>query len=566
MIGTHIGKYLVKAIMGEGGMGRVYLALDEQLDREVAIKSLNPQLTAESGFRERFKSEAKAMARLNHPGVVTVHDFIDDGSSYYIVMEKIDGISLHDLINRYPEGLPLPMAVKIYLKTLESVDYAHRQGVIHRDLKPANILVTNGDNVKVLDFGIAKLIGDKQLTGSGGSFGTAHFMSPEQITNPGKVDHRADVYSLGIVLYNMLTSKVPFDGDTDYYIKHAHIEMPPPKARSVRADLPEWVDDCIDKALEKNPDNRYSGCSEFIREIEKFAAQDIAGGAYGGAYGSVHGGGILAESVHSAGIQADSIPSAGIQAGNTTETLVPARIEAFKARIGGRALVTAASIILALLLAVSGVYSYNAINNRNKERAKQALQEKERLLKEAEQRKNTAARMAIEEKQRAEQAQLKGIQTQQDAVQTQLKADLEKQLATQENPKGTTAKTQVKKAARQKPTTLRKSMAQKMPLPHAPGNKAQNETDSLNVYPSDRKSDNVMQHYSNSRSTQHFTGSNFTQHFPGSKSTQHYSNSSSTQHYPGSRSTQHYSDIRGMQHFLDVRVMRSHSNFRVKHR
>ncbi|MBF0564067.1 MAG: SUMF1/EgtB/PvdO family nonheme iron enzyme [Nitrospirae bacterium] len=332
MIGTHIGKYLIKSIMGEGGMGRVYLALDERLDREVAIKSLSPLLTADLGFRERFEREAKAMARLNHPGVVTVHDFIDDGSNYYIVMEKVDGISLHDLVNRYPEGMPLPMVVKIFLKILETVDYAHRQGVIHRDLKPANILVTNGDNVKVLDFGIAKLIGDKQLIGSGGTFGTfgtPHFMSPEQIENSTKVDHRADVYSMGIVLYNMLTSKVPFDGNSDYAIKHAHIAMPPPKVRNVRQDLPEWVDNCIAKALEKDPDNRYSGCKEFIREIEKEAllARNIPGGADGG------------------GTKADK-----------PEKIVPTR----KARIGGKALVTAASLLLALLLVVIGVYSNNA--------------------------------------------------------------------------------------------------------------------------------------------------------------------------------------------------------------
>lgn len=249
-------------------MGTVYSATDTSLKRNVAIKSLHKHLTKDQVLLDRFRNEAKAMGGLSHPGVVSVYDFIEQDGEYYIIMEKVIGQDLETILQQSPNGLPMERALHLVLKILSVLDYAHRNGIIHRDIKPSNILVLNDDNIKVIDFGIARLIGEGKLTATGSAFGSAHYMSPEQIIKPHSVDHRTDVYSVGIVLYEMLTGQLPFKGSSDFEIKRAQLEKELTPPTVYNPDIPEWLDKAVIKALQKNRDQRYSGCGEFAEIIE----------------------------------------------------------------------------------------------------------------------------------------------------------------------------------------------------------------------------------------------------------------------------------------------------------
>src|SRR5436190_10475131 len=243
-------------MIGIGGMGVVYKARQPNLDRIVALKILSPDMGADSAFSKRFAQEARSLARLNHPNIVSVYDFGLAGPYYYFVMEYVDGTNLRDITQTRQLGPN--EALTIIPKICDALQYAHDEGVVHRDIKPENILVDKKGRVKIADFGIAKIVGQQsaattRLTGPQSVMGTPHYMAPEQFERPLEVDHRADIYSLGVVLYEMLTGDLPL-GRFDPPSKKVHIDL--------------RLDEVVLRTLENKPDLRYQKASELKTELE----------------------------------------------------------------------------------------------------------------------------------------------------------------------------------------------------------------------------------------------------------------------------------------------------------
>ena len=261
------GRYRIVRKLGSGGMANVYLAEDEDLGRRVAIKILNDRYANDDLFIERFRREAKSAAALSHPNIVSVYDRGEAEGTYYIAMEVIEGRSLKELImTRGP--LPIPQALAYSHEMLEALRFAHRHGIIHRDIKPHNILI--GERLKVTDFGIARA-GASQMTEAGSIMGTAQYLSPEQARGA-PVTASSDLYSVGIVLYEMLTGKVPFTGDSAIEIAMKHLNEPPKPPSKIRPEIPEELDQVVLRALAKNPEDRYQTAEEFSEDLHRVEA------------------------------------------------------------------------------------------------------------------------------------------------------------------------------------------------------------------------------------------------------------------------------------------------------
>ena len=266
-----IGKnYEVVAKLGEGGMGVVYKAVHNLSGQEVAIKMLPPELSQDENIRTRFINEARLLAKLDHPNIVTLYNFLEEDMKFYLIMQFVKGKTLEEYI-REKGKLSLDEAIRIFSQVCDALGYAHQMGVIHRDIKPANIMITSDMRVKVMDFGIAKLTGGTKLTATGIAVGTVWYMSPEQIRGA-ELDARSDLYSLGITLYEALTGRVPFNAQSDYEVRKSHVELPPPSPRSIDGSLPESVEKVLMKVLAKNPDERYQSAQEFKKAIESMGS------------------------------------------------------------------------------------------------------------------------------------------------------------------------------------------------------------------------------------------------------------------------------------------------------
>jgi len=272
--GERISDYVVERVLGEGGMGTVYLARHTVLDQQVAIKILDPEVARKPGVKERFIQEANIQARLKHPHIVQVLTATNaEGGFPALIMEYVDGRSLSEVLE-IRGALPIDDAVKIMVQVLSAVGYAHKLGVIHRDLKPSNVMVMGSGEAKVTDFGIAKVLGSSKLTRTGTAMGSAHYMSPEQIRRPETVDARSDVYSLGCVFYEVLTGRPPFGEkdasgtESDFEIKTAHVtELVPSLDRAGRS-IPDWLASLVMKMLEKEAEKRPPSCEAILAEIE----------------------------------------------------------------------------------------------------------------------------------------------------------------------------------------------------------------------------------------------------------------------------------------------------------
>jgi eukaryotic-like serine/threonine-protein kinase len=261
------GRYRIVRKLGSGGMANVYLAEDEELGRRVAIKILNERYANDDLFIERFRREAKSAAALSHPNIVSVYDRGEAEGTYYIAMEVIEGRSLKELImTRGP--LPIGQALAYTHEILEALRFAHRHGIIHRDIKPHNILI--GERLKVTDFGIARA-GASQMTEAGSIMGTAQYLSPEQARGA-PVTASSDLYSVGIVLYEMLTGKVPFSGDSAIEIAMKHLNDAPKPPSKIRPEIPEELDQVVLRALAKNPEDRYQTAEEFSEDLHRVEA------------------------------------------------------------------------------------------------------------------------------------------------------------------------------------------------------------------------------------------------------------------------------------------------------
>ena len=256
-----IREYKITHKIGEGGMGEVYLALDENLGRKVAIKMLAPELLRNAELIERFKQEAKLQASLIHPKIVSLFTFFKENDSIYMVLEYAPGRTLRDIID---EQGPLDeaRALNIFKQILDGVGFAHQQGIIHRDLKPSNIMLDHNDNVKIMDFGIAKVLGDRNLTRTGTKLGTIYYMSPEQIRAEKDVDQRTDIYSLGILLYEMLTGRLPFNADTasDFAVMNEIVHREFPWPDSMNGSVSKRTVSALFKMIQKNREERFATC------------------------------------------------------------------------------------------------------------------------------------------------------------------------------------------------------------------------------------------------------------------------------------------------------------------
>ncbi len=252
--------------VGEGGMGEVFRAIDTMLEREVTIKALRPELAARPDLVERFRVEAIALAKLNHPNIASVYSFLHDHETYFMVMLFVRGRTLEQLLTQRTR-LPWQEALGIVAQTLRALDHAHALGVIHRDLKPANLMVRDDGSVVVLDFGIARVLARARQTRSGNMVGTLEYVSPEQVQGK-EVDGRADLYSLGVMLYEMLTGRLPFIASTEYDLLRAHVDLTPPPPRDLCRDLPEPVEAVVLKAMAKDPRQRFASAQQFLQSVD----------------------------------------------------------------------------------------------------------------------------------------------------------------------------------------------------------------------------------------------------------------------------------------------------------
>jgi len=273
--GQSLGKYRILEPIGRGGMAQVYKAYHPQLDRYVAIKVLRADLVEEKEFLARFSREARAVAALRHPNIVQVYDFDMQDGLYFMVMELLEGDTLKAYLNAFRvngERMPRGESIRILADALSGLGYAHQAGIIHRDLKPANILLDKHGQAVLTDFGIAQIVGATQYTVSGALMGTLSYMAPEQGMT-GRCDARTDLYSLGIVYYELLTGKVPFDADTPLAILMKHVNDPLQLPRKVDPSVPEPLERVALKALAKQPDDRYQSAVEMSEALQAAATQ-----------------------------------------------------------------------------------------------------------------------------------------------------------------------------------------------------------------------------------------------------------------------------------------------------
>jgi serine/threonine protein kinase len=264
-----LGKYELIERLGRGGIAEVFKAYQPQLDRFVALKLMHPYLADDNEFRERFEREAKYVARLRHTNIVQVYDFDfdKDSESYYMVMELIEGTTLKDYMTRANgEKLSSDEILRITRQGLEALAYAHARGMIHRDIKPANIMIEDGGRVVLTDFGIAKIVTGNQFTASGGMIGTPAYMSPEQGLGESG-DERSDIYSIGIVMFHMVTGVLPYDADTPVATILKHLNEPVPDLRKHAPNMPFAVERLILKAMAKDPDDRYQSAEEMLDTV-----------------------------------------------------------------------------------------------------------------------------------------------------------------------------------------------------------------------------------------------------------------------------------------------------------
>ncbi len=261
MNGTVLGgRYELIEIIGEGGMATVYKARDRVLDRIVAVKILKDEFSRDKNFVEKFKTEALSAARISHPNIVNIYDVGQEKDIYYIVMELVDGKTLKDMI-RSEAPLTVERAVDIAIMVCDGVHHAHEKGIIHRDIKPHNILITEHGMVKVADFGIARAVSSGTITYGNNIVGSVHYFSPEQARGEA-INRTTDIYSIGCILYEMLTGKVPFDADSPITIALRHIHDVPPSPRTLNNSIPAALEGIIYKAMEKVPANRFSTALE----------------------------------------------------------------------------------------------------------------------------------------------------------------------------------------------------------------------------------------------------------------------------------------------------------------
>jgi eukaryotic-like serine/threonine-protein kinase len=271
MIGAQFGNYRVTHRLGEGGMGTVYRAVDTMLDRDVALKVLRPELARQSTLVERFRAEAVALARLRHENIAALYGLDRHGEDLMMVMEFISGETLEARVAR-TGPVPWQEALPIVRGALDALGHAHARGVVHRDIKPANVMVDAEGIVKVMDFGIARLMGENRQTRAGVAIGTPSYMAPEQLRGE-DVDGRTDLYAVGALLFELLTGRVAFEADSDYSLMMQQLHEPPVPPSSLAPSIPKAIDGVVSRAMAKQPAGRFGTATDFSRALDAIVAE-----------------------------------------------------------------------------------------------------------------------------------------------------------------------------------------------------------------------------------------------------------------------------------------------------
>ena len=264
-IGSTVGDYQVVGILGAGGMGKVYKVRNVISDRVEAMKVLLPDLANEPELADRFLREIKVQASLEHPNIAALHTALRVDNQLLMLMEFVEGVTLEQKLKKGP--LPTGPAVDYITQALSALEYAHAHGVIHRDIKPANMILTAAGVVKLMDFGIAKAADDRKLTMTGTTMGSLYYMSPEQIQGSANLDARSDLYSVGVSLYELVTGKRPFDGDSQFSIMSAHLQNTPTPPIVLDPKLPQALNDIILLSVTKDPDRRFQTAAAFANAL-----------------------------------------------------------------------------------------------------------------------------------------------------------------------------------------------------------------------------------------------------------------------------------------------------------
>src|SRR5579872_4124746 len=273
-IGSTLGDYEVIGILGAGGMGKVYKVRNTISDRVEAMKVLLPDLAGAPELADRFLREIKVQASLEHPNIAALHTAVRQDNQLLMLMEFVDGVTLEQKLKDGP--LPVSLAVDAIRQVLAALEFAHGRGVVHRDIKPANMMLTPEGVVKLMDFGIAKASGDHKLTMTGTTMGSLYYMSPEQIQGAATLDSRADLYSVGVSLYELVTGKRPFDGDSQFAIMSAHLQKVPVPPMQLDPKLPQALNDAILMSVMKDPNARFQTASAFRNALANVAPAPAA--------------------------------------------------------------------------------------------------------------------------------------------------------------------------------------------------------------------------------------------------------------------------------------------------
>jgi eukaryotic-like serine/threonine-protein kinase len=266
-----LGPYQIVSVIGQGGMGTVYEAIQPRLNRRVAIKVLPEYLAQDGDFVQRFQREATTAASLQHPNILTIYDVGQEGNLHYIVMQLLEGCTLAQVIER-EKVLPFSRAARIISQVASALDYAHQHDLVHRDVKPSNIFVSPSDHATLMDFGIVKALSGTRLTRTGVTIGTPEYMSPEQVEGQ-PLDHRSDLYSLGVVLYQMVAGRVPFVADTPNSVLYAHVHKPPVPPSQLNSSIVQPVEAVVLKALAKDPLARYQSGAQMAAALNAAVQQ-----------------------------------------------------------------------------------------------------------------------------------------------------------------------------------------------------------------------------------------------------------------------------------------------------
>jgi serine/threonine protein kinase len=266
MIGKTVSHFRIQGNLGEGGMGKVYLGTDVELQRKVALKFLLPQYTEDEDVKSRFKVEARTMASLNHPNITTIYEVGEYENSSFIAMEYVEGESLQMLLHN--KEITVKQAIDIMIQVCEGLGEAHKQGIVHRDIKPGNLLLEKHGRIKILDFGLAKLKEASKASSKSSTVGTLYYLSPEQIQNI-SIDHRADLFACGVVLYEMITGQVPFKGDYEAAVMYSILNEQPELIAQYKSGISESLQKIVDKTLSKDPDLRYQRADDLLSDLKQ---------------------------------------------------------------------------------------------------------------------------------------------------------------------------------------------------------------------------------------------------------------------------------------------------------